>query len=172
MDDDRQETTGGFRGQWDFLSNMHETPCEYAGRIFPSSEHLYQWLKIPDTPAAKWWKDRIFDAPHGKVAKKLAANPNCPCKSKKSGEEWEQFRLNAMEIALRSKFKNPEMRRRLAESSEVALVEHNVWGDVFWGVSRGMGRNLLGGMLMRLRAEFQNECSPKKEGLAGAAQKP
>lgn len=154
MADSDRETEGGFRGEWDFLSNMHETPCEYEGKVFKSSEHLYQWLKIPDTRDGAWWRDRIFNAEHGKIAKKLAANPKCPTRCKKSGDEWEDFRLEIMEIALRSKFKNEEMRRKLLASEDVLLIEHNAWNDFFWGVCRGQGRNLLGGMLMRLRSEF------------------
>lgn len=165
MSDREEETIGGFRGKWAFLSNMHETPCEHEGKIFRSSEHLYQWLKIPETGNGRWWRDRIFEAEHGKIAKKLAANPKCPCAAKKIGEEWEKFRLEIMEIALRAKFKNAEMRQLLLDTEDVTLVEYNAWNDVFWGHSNGNGRNLLGQMLMRLREEFRLENQLESQAL-------
>lgn len=151
-----EETTGGFRGRWAFLSNMEETPCRHADLVFKSSEHLYQWLKVPGATAEGLaWRERIFNAKHGRRAKTIAALPKCPCKVKKKGDEWDSFRLECMEIALRSKFENPDMRRMLLETGDVTLIEYNHWKDGFWGVCDEMGRNNLGGMLMRLRSEFR-----------------
>ena len=152
------ETVGGFRGDWGFLSNMHPVACVYDDQEFASSEHLYQWLKVPlDTQEGRDWAERIRTAPHGKVAKSIAADRRCPCKVEKRGQGWEDFRLDCMEKALRAKFANPEMRRALMDSGQTTLVEYNRWNDTFWGVCGDAGRNLLGGMLMRLRMEFRTE---------------
>ena len=50
-----------FAGEYAWLSNMFEAPCEHAGLTFKSSEHLYQWLKTapglvarPDLRSASW----------------------------------------------------------------------------------------------------------------------
>ena len=36
------------------------------------------------------------------------------------------------------------------------LVEGNAWGDVFWGVCEGQGRNQLGELLMEQRTLLQS----------------
>lgn len=137
-----------FAGDFAWLSNMHPCQCPHAGKTFASSEHLYQWLKT----APGWWQDRIFEAPHGKVAKKLAANPKCP---KATFDDWDAFRLQCMRTALRSKFDhNPDLRQALVSTAPHALIEGNHWNDTFWGVCREIGHNHLGRMLMELRAEY------------------
>lgn len=150
MDDD--VTIAGFRGDHYFLSNMYPVDCHYRGLVFPSSEHLYQWLKVKD----EWWRQRILEAEHGKVAKKLAANPKCP---KKKVRDWDQFRIDCMKRALWEKFKNPELRAMLLATGDAILVEENTWNDVFWGMCRGEGRNELGSLLMKLRMYLRTQCA-------------
>lgn len=147
------ETKDGFTGEFSFLSNMYETPCKYKGVVFPSSEHLYQWLKVKPG----WWADKIKEAPHGKVAKKLANNPKCP---KVETEDWKEYKLWAMAVALDSKFKNEEMKNLLLQTNDVKLVEYNHWKDTFWGVCNDAGENNLGIMLMEFRELLKNDCSP------------
>jgi predicted NAD-dependent protein-ADP-ribosyltransferase YbiA (DUF1768 family) len=53
---------------------------------------------------------------------------------------------------LLQKYKNPDLRNRLKETADKYLVEGNTWGDTLWGVSDGKGRNMLGQMLMAIRA--------------------
>lgn len=43
------------------------------------------------------------------------------------------------------------MMRKLKETGGKYLVEGNNWGDIFWGVDNGVGKNLLGLALMYLR---------------------
>jgi len=145
------ETTEGFKGKFEFLSNMYECDCPYNGMVFKSSEHLYQWLKVP--PEAEWWRTKIFEAPHGKVAKKLAANPKCP---KKQTADWDLTRIRYMKIALWSKFtNNPDLKQKLLDTRGATLVEYNHWKDTFWGVCNGEGENRLGKLLMQLREKLQ-----------------
>jgi predicted NAD-dependent protein-ADP-ribosyltransferase YbiA (DUF1768 family) len=39
----------------------------------------------------------------------------------------------------------------LLRGVEGEIVEENSWGDTFWGVSGGKGRNELGKLLMKIR---------------------
>ena len=144
------ETKQGFRGDFYFLSNMYETDCVYKGVVFPSSEHLYQWLKTEPG----WWRDKILEAPHGKVAKKLAANTKCPKREIPGGYDWDSWRIHLMKRAVWSKFQNKELEEKLVDTGNICLVEHNQWGDTFWGVSKGVGKNNLGKILMNLRKYF------------------
>ena len=45
------------------------------------------------------------------------------------------------------------MRSKLEETRGSELIEGNTWGDRFWGVSRGIGENHLGKILMEERGE-------------------
>ena len=143
-----------FKDEFGWLSNMHECTCPHADKTFASSEHLYQWKKT----APGWWQDRIFEAPHGKVAKKLAGNPKCP---KATHSNWDDFRLQCMEVALRSKFgSNVQLRQQLVDTGTRDLIEGNYWHDQFWGNCTcpkcpEPGLNHLGRMLMMLRSEYQ-----------------
>lgn len=154
LQETEDETLKGFREEYDFLSNMYEFEVEYKGLNFPSSEHLYQWLKVdPNVPDAKMWQDKIQNAAHGKVAKTLVRKPGFPFRPVKDVDE---FRLRAMKVALWAKFKQPEMAKRLLDTKDTALVEHNTWRDDFFGVHNGMGQNHLGRLLMELRMYLRN----------------
>lgn len=43
----------------------------------------------------------------------------------------------------------------LLKTGDEELVEGNTWGDTFWGVCKGKGRNELGKILMKVREEFR-----------------
>jgi predicted NAD-dependent protein-ADP-ribosyltransferase YbiA (DUF1768 family) len=45
--------------------------------------------------------------------------------------------------------------QKLLDTGTQTLVEGNWWGDVFWGVCKGVGSNHLGKLLMKLRKEGQ-----------------
>lgn len=149
-----EETLNGFRDEYSFLSNMYEFEVEYKGLTFKSSEHLYQFLKVnPSAPDAKKWQDLIQNAPHGKIAKSIVKKPGFPNRKVK---DFDEFRIKAMKIALWAKFKQPEMAKKLLETKDMALVEHNYWKDDFFGVYQGMGQNHLGRLLMELRMYLRN----------------
>lgn len=148
-------TENGFTGDYCFLSNMFPSLCIYDGLEFPSSEHLYQWLKIPDK--ARWWREVIRKAPHGKIAKKLANSEKCP-RRQMTTTEWKQFRIDCMKKALKAKFdNNTELRCKLLSTGDLELVEVNYWGDSFWGTYKGVGENYLGILLMILRDKYRQE---------------
>lgn len=139
------DTSGGFRGPYDFLSNMYEVDITYQGITFPSSEHLYFYQQIPEG----WWRNRVLETPHGKVAKKIASNPKCPRIS-----TTKAFKLQCMKRAVWEKFKVPAMQNRLIDTHPTILVEYNWWNDTFWGVCRGEGENHLGRLLMHTRKHY------------------
>lgn len=154
-----EETLEGFRGDYYFLSNMYEREIEYKGLKFPSSEHLYQWLKVePSAPDAQKWRDKILSAPHGKKAKFVPKYKGFPFRKV---NDLDEFRLKAMKIALWAKFQDPELRKWLLDTDDVALVEHNTWRDDFFGVHNGMGQNHLGRLLMELRMYLRNNLEQK-----------
>lgn len=151
---DDDETHGGFRGEYDFLSNMYEFEVHYKGLAFPSSEYLYQWLKVePTAPDAEAWREKILTAPHGRKAKTLTKKRGFPLRQVKDIDE---FRLKAMKIALWAKFKQPEMAKKLLATGDTTLVEYNTWRDEFFGICNGVGHNHLGRLLMECRLYLRN----------------
>ena len=58
---------------------------------------------------------------------------------------------------LRRKFENPELRAKLLATGNTELIEGNTWGDTFWGAElrTGRGQNMLGKLIMKVRAELQ-----------------
>ena len=54
-----------------------------------------------------------------------------------------------------SKFtQNKKLAEQLMATGEDDLVEGNDWGDRYWGVCRGVGKNKLGQILKRIRSEL------------------
>lgn len=74
--------------------------------------------------------------------------------------DWEQVKDGVMEAVLRAKFSDLELRNRLLATGDVELVEGNTHGDTYWGVCDGKGRNMLGKLLMKLRAEYREPKYP------------
>ena len=138
-------TISSFRGPHAFLSNFHPSPIRVGERTAPTVEHAFQAAKTFDDEKVAWILDA--DTP-GKAKWRGKRVPLRP--------DWERVRLAVMEDALRQKFApGSELAAQLLATGDAELVEGNAWGDRFWGVSRGTGRNHLGRLLMRIRAELR-----------------
>ena len=61
-----------------------------------------------------------------------------------------------MHSILQAKFAVPQLRDALLATGDAELVEGNTWGDTYWGVCRGRGRNQLGQTLMRIRDDIRH----------------
>lgn len=73
---------------------------------------------------------------------------------------WDEMKIGFMASILAAKFSDPELRLMLLQTWGCELVEGNTWGDTFWGVCNGKGKNNLGKILMELRdmwGEFRVE---------------
>ena len=136
---------GSFSGDLEFLSNMYKIPIYFNEskydnfqpdfKIYPSSENLYQALKC------KYIKDR-----------ELFQNVD-PYKSKRIGRsieirsDWDNVRLEAMQVAIDLKFKNIELAEKLIDLPDDKIIEFNNWGDRFFGICNGEGLDHLGKIL-------------------------
>jgi hypothetical protein len=49
----------------------------------------------------------------------------------------------------------------LLDTGNKVLKETNTWGDTYWGISNGKGKNMLGRLLMKLRKEIKEEEASK-----------
>lgn len=126
-----------------FLSNFWPCRVVYEGITYTSSEHAYQAAKTRDL-----------------AEKQYIAGLSTPGQAKRAGkavtmrEDWYEVRVQIMEDICRIKFMtNEDLKRLLISTGDLYLEETNTWGDIFWGVCKGKGQNMLGRILMRIRDE-------------------
>ncbi len=160
-----------FKGEKRYLSNMY--PCkikfdskykneypefDFDNKIYNSSEHLYQALKSKN----RNWHKLIRDTIEPKETKKLARKKlskyykeNNSNNIFKIREDWEEIKLKAMEITIFLKFtQNQELLEKLLKE-DTYIEERNDWNDIFWGTYKGIGKNYLGKLLMKLRDKIK-----------------
>lgn len=69
--------------------------------------------------------------------------------------DWEQVKDTIMLEGLRMKFtQHDDLMAKLIGTGKRYLEETNTWNDRYWGVCNGKGRNMLGILLMQVRAEL------------------
>ena len=135
-----------FDGEYAFLSNFWPSPIVLDRITYPTVEHAFQAAKADN----RLERERIAALPTPGAAKragrKVALRP-----------DWDRIKVEVMEDLVRRKFADPELAERLLATGAAELVEGNTWNDRFWGVCRGQGRNELGKILMRVRAELRGK---------------
>ena len=136
---------GIFDGKYAFLSNFYPSSVTDEDDItYPTVEHYFQAMKTLDK--AQRFNMAIQSTP-GK-AKRLGRKCNLR-------PDWESIKDSIMEDALRKKFSDPILKKALLDTGDEYLEEGNTWGDQYWGVCNGTGKNKLGKLLMKLREEFK-----------------
>lgn len=141
-----------FTGDHSFLSNFHPSPVALDGETYTTVEHAFQAAKTRDPAARK----RIREAKTPGSAKALGRRVQLRT-------DWEDVKVEIMTDLVRQKFTaHPDLATKLLGTRGAELVEGNTWGDRFWGMSRGTGRNELGRILMKVRTEIrvEREASP------------
>jgi ribA/ribD-fused uncharacterized protein len=68
--------------------------------------------------------------------------------------DWDSIKDGIMLQVLRTKFESP-LRFELMKTEDEELREWNWWGDTYWGICNGIGRNMLGKLLMQVREEIK-----------------
>jgi ribA/ribD-fused uncharacterized protein len=132
------------------FSNLYPSPVEFEGKLYPTAEHAYQagkarkpevrdWILSAPTPAL------LAMAAHGLYTWDVTPN-------------WAEIKFSRMRQVLRAKFEqHPNLRAILLGTGQARLVEAGTVNNAvnrLWGEVKGVGQNLLGVMLMELRAEF------------------
>lgn len=151
-----KDRIASFRGEYGFLSNMHDCPVTYHGVTYSCSETAYQ----AQCCAREEDRKRFYPLA-GVQAKRLA-------KQVEVRKDWHSVKAGVMEEILQAKFRqNPHLAERLMATEGKELVEGNKWFDTYWGVYNGRGQNVLGELLMKVRKELLLE---KAQGTALKAQ--
>lgn len=132
-----------FSGENSFLSNFHPCVIEYEGIVYPSVEHAYQAAKT----TSQALREAISSVTRPGLAKKMG-------QALIIRDDWESVKVMVMHELLIKKFSDLELRSKLMATGTSDLIEGNTWGDTFWGVCRGTGKNKLGTLLMAIRNEL------------------
>jgi len=127
-----------FRNQYYFLSNMYPHEIEVRGYRFTCVEAAFQAMKCKTTEEVEQ-----FIGLDGFQAKKLGRKVALR-------KDWNDIRDGVMFRCLEEKFKDKALLSALGDI-EGLIAEDNDWGDTYWGVCRGQGKNVLGRMLMQIR---------------------
>jgi len=137
------------------LSNFSAFSVCWAGKRFPTSEHLYHWLRFAthNTDVAKHIAEMILEAPSAHEAFKIAQEFK-----KHQRPDWDEVKTRLMKNVLLSKATQHEyVRRKLLGTGDRELVEDS-WRDDFWGWGPNRaGKNMLGKLWMEVRADLRAE---------------
>ena len=133
-----------FIGENFYLSNFYEAPVEYNGIVYPHTESAFQAQKCLSKLVQEEFK-YLKPGQAKRYGKKVPLR-----------EDWEQVKDNIMYEVCLAKFKqHKDLAEKLIATGDEELAEGNNWGDTYWGTVDGVGKNMLGKVLMRVRSEIQ-----------------
>lgn len=133
-----------FEGKYYFLSNFYPCRVEYQRIVYPSVEHGFQACKSLRRSDRK----RISKLKTAAAAKRAGRKLELRI-------DWERMKEVIMYNFLTQKFRIPELKEKLLATSNAKLIEGNWWGDTYWGMCDGKGKNRLGKLLMEIRRNLR-----------------
>ena len=132
--------------QYGWLSNFAPYPVrDSQGRLWRTTEHLYQACKTADLGEQVWVQDASSAYQSRQRGRQVTLRP-----------DWEETKVRRMRAALKLKLaQHPELKDRLRATGDEELVEWAPW-DRYWGDGGdGTGLNMLGKLWMELREELR-----------------
>lgn len=132
------------------FSNFAAYPIKIGKKTWPTTEHYFQAMKFKEKSEQE--KIRKANSPM------LAARMGRDRKKRKLRRDWESAKGNVMREAVTAKFtQHDELRELLLATGDAKIVEHTA-NDDYWGDGGdGKGRNMLGRILMDVRAKLREE---------------
>ena len=130
------------------FSNFAPFPIFIAGKSWPTVEHYFQACKFEDDSIKE--KIRYLSSPMS--AAKEGRNRKNPLR-----DDWESVKDSLMLKSLHAKFKqHPGLRKELLLTGDAIIIEHTS-NDSYWGDGGdGSGKNILGKLLVEVRAELKS----------------
>jgi ribA/ribD-fused uncharacterized protein len=135
------------------FSNLFRRQISFEGDVFVTSEHAYQagkarkpevkaWLMKAPSPAL------LAMAAHGLYYWDVAPG-------------WSRMKFDRMRQVLKAKFaQHVDLQALLLSTGDARLIESATVDNAvnrLWGEVNGVGQNMLGQMLMNLRAELRDQ---------------
>jgi ribA/ribD-fused uncharacterized protein len=138
------------------FSNLYRRPIEFEGCTYLTAEHAYQAGK----PRKKEVRDWLMAAPSPALLAMAAhglyywdITPG-----------WSTAKFVRMKTVLRAKFSQHEdLRETLLHTGDARLIESATVDNAvnrLWGEVNGVGRNMLGTLLMEVRSEIRASLAP------------
>ena len=129
------------------FSNFAAFPIDIGGKRWPTSEHYFQAQKFTGTEN----EEAVRNAKSPMIAARIGRD-----RSRGLRSDWEQSKDGIMLEAVRAKFgQHPGLRSLLLSTGTAEIVEHTS-KDAYWGDGGdGLGRNMLGRILMQVREELR-----------------
>lgn len=134
----------GFADEFAFLSNFY--PCEvlFDGVCYSTVEHAYQAAKTLDPEQRAMIQQLQWPGQAKRAGRSVTMRP-----------DWDSIKVDVMRELLIQKFApNSVLAQMLLATEDYHIEETNTWGDTFWGVCHGVGENVLGELLMEIRADL------------------
>ena len=149
MEEKEQKPIFFYEGEFYSFSNFSSFAIEWKGKLWMTSEHVYQSEKFDD----EGLKEEIRMTRSAHDSKKVAGK-----NKDKYRKNWDEIKLNVMEEILREKIKqHPYVMKKLIDSGDREIIEDS-WRDDYWGWGPNKdGQNNLGKIWMKLREELQNK---------------
>lgn len=138
------------------FSNLFRRTIEFEGESYPTSEHAYQSGKARKPEVKQWLMAAPSPALLAMAAHGLYYWDVSP--------GWSQKKFDRMRSVLLAKFtQHADLRELLLSTGSLRLVETaTVDNEVnrLWGEVNGVGRNMLGELLMELRDQLRTKLVP------------
>jgi hypothetical protein len=142
------ETINFYRasGTYGCFSNFYRRPVKIGGKMWPTTEHFFQAMKFMEAEH----QEAIREAKSPMDAAKMGRDRKRPLRA-----DWEEIKDDIMYSAVVIKFcQHDDLREILLATGDAVLIEHTV-NDSYWGDGGdGTGKNMLGQILMKARAEL------------------
>jgi ribA/ribD-fused uncharacterized protein len=134
-------------GEFGSFSNFAPYPVTIKGTVWPTSEHYFQAQKF----AGADHEEAIRQQNSPMIAARMGRDRKKPLRP-----DWEVVQDDVMRAAVRAKFQqHAELRAVLLATGDATIVEHTA-KDSYWGDGGdGTGKNMLGMILMEVRAELE-----------------
>lgn len=129
-----------------YMSNFARYSIHLDGKRWATTEHYFQAQKFVGTPH----EEEVRAAKTPKEAASRGRERTRPLR-----RDWESVKDDVMRKAVRAKFEqHAEIAAQLVGTGDAKLVEKTT-GDHYWGCgTSGAGKNMLGVILMEIRAEL------------------
>lgn len=137
-----------YENNYYIFSNFSAFAIEWKGRLYQTSEHVYQTEKFEDEKL----REEVRTARSAHDAKLLSRKYQDQCR-----EDWDAVKVAVMKEILRAKIEqHPYVKKKLLDSGQKEIIEDshrdNFWG---WGPNQD-GTNQLGKLWMELREEYRD----------------
>ena len=127
-----------------WLSNFYASPIEVDGKVYATVEHYFQASKASND----FDHERVRNAEEPRDAKHLGRKVFIR-------KDWEEVKEEVMLNALYAKFRqHPKLAQWLDETGDIVLHENSPT-DPDWGWLKGEGKDLLGKLLVQVRATLR-----------------